>query len=250
MVLIKFIGTGGGRYVMISQERLTGGLVIEHSNSLVAIDPGPSAVYGYKLFGVPVWRIDGLIVSHGHPDHYAEADVVIEGMTHGGQVKKGLLAISEYMHARGYGVSPYHRNLVEKYYVLKEGISVSINSLRVHPFRVFHTEPSTTGFRIEVGGKTITYVADTKYFSKLRHYIDKSDLVILPVTLPRDYRLPHHLNTSDAVMLLKDVDIGLCVITHFGAKMIEIGPEREAKWIKDRTGCEVIAARDGLNIEL
>jgi len=52
------------------------------------------------------------------------------------------------------------------------------------------------------------------------------------------------------VMLLKDVDIGLCVITHFGAKMIEIGPEREAKWIKDRTGCEVIAARDGLNIEL
>ena len=250
MASVTFVGTGGGRYVMVSQERLTGGLVIEHGDTYIAIDPGPSAVYAYKLFGIPIWKLEGLIISHGHPDHYAEADVVIEGMTRGGERRRGLLAISEYMHYRGYGVSPYHKNLVREYYVLKDGTKVLINGVKIIPFRVIHTEPTTVGFRIEIGNKRITYVADTKYFSGLRHYINESDLLILPVTLPRSHSLPHHLNTYDAARLLSDLDIGLCVITHFGARMLQTGPEKEAKWIESESDVEVIAAYDGFNIEV
>ncbi|MCD6502691.1 MAG: hypothetical protein J7K58_00415 [Euryarchaeota archaeon] len=138
----------------------------------------------------------------------------------------------------------------KKYYVLKENIPIVVNGIKLTPFRTIHTEPSTVGFRIKVGNKKVTYVADTKYFSNLRHYIDESDLVILPVTLPRNYQLPHHLNTADTIKLLKGLNINLCIITHFGSRMLRSDPEKEAMWIKKETGLEVIAAHDGLEIEL
>jgi len=250
MPTITFVGTGGGRFVTMTQKRLTGGLIFEEDKTIISIDPGPSAAIGYRIFGIPIWRVSGVIVTHGHPDHYSEADVVIEGMTRGGTKKNGFLAISEYMHRLGYGVSPYHRKVVSEYIVMKEGMSFTHRGINFKIFKTKHTEPTTVGLKINVKNHKIVYVADTAFFDGLKEIINDSDLVILPVTLPRRVSLPHHLNTEDTAKLLTSVDINLCIITHFGLKMIESDPTKEAEWLRKTTGQDVIAAFDGMRIEL
>ena len=47
MTRLTFLGTGGGRFVTLNQERSTGGIYLEDGYK-VHIDPGPGAVHALK----------------------------------------------------------------------------------------------------------------------------------------------------------------------------------------------------------
>lgn len=78
---LKFLGTGGGRYVTGEQRRKTAGIIVETGKTQLHVDPGPGAlVYTNKEYESPE-EIEGLIVSHSHPDHSNDAEPVIEMVT-------------------------------------------------------------------------------------------------------------------------------------------------------------------------
>jgi ribonuclease BN (tRNA processing enzyme) len=89
---ITFLGTGGGRHTTMYQTRCTGGMLVEHGNGKhLHIDPGPGALTQMKRIHYDLTRTESLIVSHAHPDHYSDAESVIEGMTFGGWKRRGCL---------------------------------------------------------------------------------------------------------------------------------------------------------------
>jgi hypothetical protein len=51
-------------------------------------------------------------------------------------------------------------------------------------------------------------------------------------------------------MILKQAKPKAAVITHFGMKMINADPEKEAKYLENETGIPVIAAIDGMRIKI
>ena len=89
---IIFLGTGGGRFVTITQRRRTAGIRIIGESTNLHLDPGPGALVHSIESGLNPQKLNAVLVSHSHPDHYTDAEVMIEGMTRGMTRKHGLLA--------------------------------------------------------------------------------------------------------------------------------------------------------------
>ncbi|MDH3366035.1 MAG: MBL fold metallo-hydrolase, partial [Thermoplasmata archaeon] len=93
MVRITFLGTGGGRFATIYQARATGGFYIEDGRN-IHVDPGPGALVRMRSVGLDPMNTHAILISHCHPDHYMDAEILIEAMTEGGTRKQGVLEAS------------------------------------------------------------------------------------------------------------------------------------------------------------
>jgi len=248
---LVFLGTAGGRFAVLNQLRATGGIVLELDDQVIHIDPGPGALVRAKEYGVKLDKLTAVVVSHCHPDHYADAELVIEAMTHGTTRSGGVLIGNEHVIKGGDDyrpvVSPYHLRALEKYYVMKPDEQVKIGEVSITATKTHHSEPACLGF-VFSGSKTVGYASDTVYFSGQEGYFKDCDYLILNVLRPRGREWPKHMNTDQAAKLVGLAKPSVAVITHFGILMLKAGPRREAKYIEERTGVKTIAAHDGLVI--
>ena len=95
---------------------------------------------------------------------------------------------------------------------------------------------------------TVSYIADTRYFPELaEHY--RADVVIINVVRPTPSQLDH-LSAPEAEELVKAIKPKLAVLGHFGMRMLAAKPWVIAREMSERTGCKVVAASDGMLIDL
>ena len=251
-VKLTFLGTAGGRIVIMTQIRASGGFILEMDNEVMHVDPGPGTLVRARQYGVNLRKLTAVIVSHAHPDHYTDAEMVIESMTDGTRKKRGVLIGNEHAINGGDGyrpaISPFHLKLLERYEILKPGGKTKIGEIEIQATPTRHGEPKALGFVFR-GSKTLGYTGDGEYFEGQEKYFEGCDYMVLNVLRPKGVEWPEHMNTDQAVKLLKKVRPSLAVIQHFGMKMLKANPEREAKWIEKQTGVKTIAARDGMRID-
>jgi len=249
---ITFLGTAGGRIVIMTQIRASGGFILEMDNERIHIDPGPGALVQAKRYGVKLRKLTGLIVSHAHPDHYTDAEMIIESMTEGTRKRRGILLGNEHVINGGDdyrpAISPFHLKLLERYEILKHGDRTKIGNIDILATPTKHGENKALGFVFR-GSKTLGYVGDSEYFDGQEKYFEKCDYLVMNVLRPRNVSWPEHMNSNQAVKLLRKVKPSLAVIQHFGMKMLKANPEKEARWIEKQTGVKTIAARDGMTID-
>ena len=252
---ILFLGTGGGRFAMITQKRRTAGIRILGENLNLHLDPGPGALVYSVASGLSPEKINALLVSHCHLDHYTDAEVFIEAMTRGMTRKRGLLAAS---HSVLYGnevcdpsISKYHQQMPEKVIEAKPGVKFQVGNLNVAVTEARHSDPDTVGFRFEtedVGD--IAYTSDTEYFEGIGKYYKGVRLLILCVMRPAGKPWKGHMTTEDAIKIIEEAKPENAIITHFGMQMIFRGPRNEARLIENKTGVPTIAANDGMHIKI
>jgi phosphoribosyl 1,2-cyclic phosphodiesterase len=240
---ITFLGTAGGRIVIMTQMRASGGFVLEMDNERIHVDPGPGALVRAKEYGVNLRKLTGLIVSHAHTDHYTDAEIIIESMTEGTKKKRGVLIGNEHVINGGDSyrpaVSHYHLKLLKRYEVLKPGDKTKIGDMEITATPTKHGEKKALGFVFR-GSKTLGYVGDSEYFEGLEDHFRNCDYLVLNVLRPKNVEWPEHMNSNQAVKLLKKIKPSLAIIQHFGMKMLRANPEREAKWIEKQTGVKTI----------
>ncbi|MDR3074576.1 MAG: MBL fold metallo-hydrolase [Candidatus Methanoplasma sp.] len=246
---ITFLGTGGGRHTTMYQTRCTGGMLIEHgSGNHLHVDPGPGALTQMNRIHYDLSRTDSLVISHAHPDHYSDAESVIEGMTLGGWKKRGSLygspTVIDGDGTLGPCVSKYHIGKIGKVTVLRPGMTVAIDGLGTEICRSEHSDPTNIGFRFDTGNGVVSYVSDTGYSDDIARQYIGSRVLILPVTTPDDLRIPFHLCTDDAVSFIECVRPELAVFIHLGIVMIKKGPGLQAEETERRTGVRTVAAED------
>ena len=252
---ILFLGTGGGRFTTITQKRRTAGIRILGEKLNLHLDPGPGALVYSVASGLSPEKINALLVSHCHPDHYTDAEVFIEAMTRGMTRKRGLLAAS---HSVLYGnevcgpsISKYHQQMPEKVIEAKPGVKFQVGNLNVAVTEARHSDPDTVGFRFEtedVGD--IAYTSDTEYFEGIGKYYKGVRLLILCVMRPAGKPWKGHMTTEDAIKIIEEAKPENVIITHFGMQMIFRGPRNEARLIENKTGVPTIAANDGMHIKI
>ncbi|MDR0523088.1 MAG: MBL fold metallo-hydrolase [Candidatus Methanoplasma sp.] len=245
---VTFLGTGGGRHTTMYQTRSTGGMLMRHAGGRIHMDPGPGALVQMRRIHYDPALTDSVIVSHAHPDHYSDAECVIEGMTLGGWKKRGSLygspTVIEGEGSLGPCISRYHLNVVGRAAVIRPGDELDVDGLPVGICRADHSDPTNVGFKMRTDAGIVSYVSDTSYSEEIARQYEGSRVLILPVTTPWGLRIPYHMCSEDAAMFAAAVKPEAVVMTHFGIVMIKRGPAREAAEAEAASGVRTIAAED------
>lgn len=251
MDFIKFLGTAGARFVMIKQLRSSGGIWVSLDDTNVLIDPGPGSLIRC-LSSKPRLdpkNLDGIILTHRHIDHSNDINLMIEAMTNGGFKKKGKVFAPKDALEDEPVIFRYAREEVEEVIELHEGEEYSIKNIRFDtPVRHLHGV-ETYGINIYGKGITISLISDTKYFDGLESFY-KGDILILNVIRlePRDDIL--HLSLKDAEKIISKNRPKLSVLTHFGMTMLKAKPWEVAENLSKKLNLKVIAANDGMVIDI
>jgi len=249
---IKFLGTGGGRFVVSRQLRKSGGIWISLDDTNIILDPGPGSLVR-MLSSKPKLNprsLDAIVVSHKHLDHSNDVNIVIEAMTNGGWDKKGVLIAPK----EALEDDPVVLNYIKKY--LPEIKTLSINkkykikniTIKAAVKNIHH---NTEAYSFNIYGKnnSISIITDTKYFKDLGKRFD-GDILIINVVFYKNKKNLEHLDISDVRKILSEKKPKLTILTHFGMTMIKNRPWEIAKKLTKELGLKVIAASDGMNINL
>ncbi|MEM1551516.1 MAG: MBL fold metallo-hydrolase [Candidatus Bathyarchaeia archaeon] len=250
---IIFLGTGGGRFTTITQKRRTAGIRIIGENLNLHLDPGPGALVYSISEGLDPQKLNAIFVSHCHPDHYTDAEVMIEAMTRGMTKKRGILAASKSV-LKGSDVcepsiSKYHQQMLEQVIEAVPNTRFQAADVKVSAAEARHTDPDAVGFRFETKEfGDFAYTSDTEYFEGIGKYYRGVRLLMLCVMRPAGKPWKGHMTTEDAIKIVEEARPEQAVLTHLGMQMIFQGPAREAKIIEEKTGTPSVAAIDGMRI--
>lgn len=238
---------------MVSQYFKTGGFRI-HAGGNVHVDPGPGALLLTHQYGLNPLDLDGIIVTHCHPDHYTDTEVLVEAMTRHLPKKRGALICSrsviEGVRNFGPAVSKYHQRKPEKLVVLEPGDKFQLKNMEIVSVPTKHSDPTSFGIIFHTENGAIGYTGDTQYFEDIEKYYNGVRVLIANVTRPLSMRIPWHLCSDDLIKILGKVKPELVVMIHMGMLFLKHAPSQEASRIKTETGVEVIPGHAGLRVNI
>lgn len=250
---ITMLGTGGGRFATITQKRHTAGIRIISNSLNLHLDPGPGALVYSVSEGLDPQKLNAVFVSHAHPDHYTDAEVLVEAMTRGMTRKRGVLAAARSVLSGNdvceQSISKYHQQMPERKIEALPNMKFQVADVNVSVTEARHTDPDTVGFRFETSEfGDFAYASETEYFEDIGRYYEGARLLILCVLRPAGKPWKGHMTTDDAVKIIEEAHPEQAVLTHFGMKMIFSGPAKEARLVEEKTGIPTVAAVDGMRI--
>jgi len=217
------------------------------------MDPGPGALVRC-LASKPKLdptKLDGILLSHKHLDHSGDINVMIEAMTEGGYASKGIVFAPQDALEDDPVILRYVRSYVDKIEILREKTSYPLGNLRFSTVQKHQHSVETYGFNFQLGRTTLSYLTDTKFYPEL---IDQypGEILIMNVVLMTEIpgRKIDHLSLTDVRYILEKTKAKVVVLTHFGMRMLQAKPWEIAERLSAETGKKVIAARDGMTLDI
>ena len=249
---IKFLGTGGARFVASTQIRATAGIWLNYRSTNLYLDPGPGAIVRLRASGegLDPASLDGILITHKHLDHANDVNIMIEAMTEGGFRKRGTLFIPEDALDGDTVVLKYVRKYLDRLVFLRERGNFSLKDVRfATPVR--HIHPVETYGMVFHLNKTIGLISDTRYFDELPDFYHADYLIVnvLRVDPIEKEEIVEHLALDDFVKIVEHVRPEMAIMTHFGMSMVKANPDAIAEKLRKETGVNVIAAYDGMKLE-
>jgi len=253
---ITFLGTGGARFMIISQLLASGGLWFNLDGTQILMDPGPGSIVQVTNRKLNPGELSAIIVSHRHLDHSADVNVMTEAMTEGGYQKRGILFCPRDALETDSILHNYLRKSLEGIQYLEAGKSYTVGNISfTTPVRHIHMVENY-GMIFKTQKHTIAYITDTRYFDELGSYY-RGDLLMLNLTFMRPRTIPEkpgmpvdHLSMPDAEKLIKEIKPKTAILTHFGMGVWRAKPATVAAELTEKTGIKVIAATDGMTYDL
>ena len=253
---ITFLGTGGGRFMIISQTLATGGLWLDLDGTEILVDPGPGCIVRTAEQHFVPENLSAIIITHRHLDHSADLNVMVEAMARGGHNQHGTLFAPSDAFNNEPIIFSYLKNYLGGTEVLHAGGSYNIGDVSfTTPVRHLH-RMETYGIIFRTEKHSFSYIVDTRYFEGIEKYY-KNDLIIIN-TLFYESR-PHtdnpltptdHLSVPDAEQIIRTIKPKTAIITHFGMNVWREDPQKVAAEMTEKTGYKVIAAEYGMKFDL
>lgn len=252
---IKFLGTAGARFVVAKQLRASGGIYLNLEGRKLILDPGPGSLgkCATSRPAIDVTTLDAIILSHAHLDHANDVNCLIDAMTGGGINRQGrLFAPRDCLEGESAVVLQYLRSFPEEIISLKENAQYQIGDLKFRTSVRHAHSVETYGFSFETQKGKVSFITDTKYFAELiDSYRDSKYLIINTVrAVPHESADVMHLSVPDVKIILQELKPGKAILTHFGMTMVKGKPWEMAKKLTDELGIEVMAAADGMTVEI
>lgn len=188
------------------------GYLVQHDGTTVWLDAG-NGTFANLQRHVDVEEIDGVVISHEHPDHWTD-------------LMSYAVVVRYFRQRRGVPVySPARvRELVEEvqgevaphfaWTDVVDGSRVTIGSLSFTFSRTDHAG-ETLAMRIDAGGRTLGYSADTGPAWSLSELGPGIDVALVEASFTKDQeRTGVHLSGRQAGITAKAAGAGRLVLTH------------------------------------
>jgi len=261
MISVRFLGTGGARFVVAKQIRASGGMWFRFAPSegdgpvtQIHVDPGPGALVRATSALPPCepTELDALVLSHKHLDHSSDINVMIEAMTTGGWRRRGALLAPRDAFEGEAVIFPYAAKFVPVHHYLEPSAGpYAVNDVDVSTSLRHEHAVETYGLHFTYHGTTVSYLPCGSYFEGLAedYAAHRPDVLIVNVLRYRDDMKVDHLNFDETRHIFEVVRPKVGVMTHFSTRMLEAGPERLARELEDELGLRVYAASDGWTLD-
>ena len=253
--LVKFLGTAGARFVVARQMRYSAGTFLRLGGKAIMLDPGPGTLTRCAASRprIDATKLDAVILTHSHIDHSNDVNILLDAMTAGGLEKRGhLFAPAECLEGPRKVLFDYLRDFPTRIVTLEAQSDYELDGVRFSTSVRHHHQAETYGVRFHRAPGAVSFLADTEYFDGLAESYAGSDVLVVNVVRLEPHKSVRimHLTLADAERIIGEVRPRRAVLTHFGMTMLKAKPRELAARMSDRLGLEVIAARDGMTLQL
>jgi ribonuclease BN (tRNA processing enzyme) len=191
----------------------------------ILLDFGPRTLMNLLRTGVNRHRIEHVLFSHFHADHFSDFitfffDAMIYTKYQGGRRPpltiigpRGTTRLFRALFAAlpGFSRVPFAVRFKEV-----SDRPFRIGTTLVRPFTVVHTpDLHCVGYRIEYAGKALAYSGDAEYCPALVRLCGDVDLAILDCSFPANRPGPVHLHAGQCGQVAREAGVGRLVLSHF-----------------------------------
>lgn len=195
------------------------GYLVEDEGTTLLIDCGNGTLANAASV-TDVTSLDAVLISHAHPDHFADIFVLQAALRFApeGPIGSLPLYLPEGLWERmGALLSGHGREqLAETFepHTIVAGEAMRFDDITVTPHAVDHEGP-TFAFMVEAGGARLAYTADTRAGSAVNNAVAGCDVLLADCTLPEEYagKMPH-LTAAEAGALAAASGAGMLLLTH------------------------------------
>lgn len=254
---LQFLGTGQGAHNSAAKGYLSGlgrtvsGPVLNSGSAMVWLDPGPDSLLWIDRLPFDARHVDGIVISHAHPDHYGNLVCTIEAVTGGTEIRGAKTVLGNRTALEGAKGSPplipdYHRDCVlREARAVDVGCVCDVGDISIRALKASHRETAFAdatlnwAMTMDVHGRPMTVV----FYDGNVYESEKSDSVIedctgdlwcdiLVVNVGNHVKCPiaeqNYPSTRGLLWLAKNTTASLVVTTHFGIEMLCLTPEEES----------------------
>jgi len=251
-VKLTVLGSGTG---WMRLDRSAPGYLVEYEGFNLILDCGPGVFKQFLRLGKSIDEVDGIFVSHYHPDHVADVIPFFFAIRYemGYKREKPFLFVtsslfeeffSHLKRAFNQWVEPPEGKVTWCY--VKDKEEFSLGPFRAKTRKVKHN-PESLAIRLEAGGKVLVYTGDTGFCEEVIEISKGADLLLIECSNSTDVKVEHHLGPYEVADIAERAKVKRVVVTH-------LYPHSETEdlegILRKHFSGDVILAKDYLSIEL
>ena len=224
--------------------RLQSSYLVEGRSATFLMDCGTTVLSSLKGRGMDTGRIDFVLVSHLHGDHFGGLaflllEYLYENPRQRPLVVAGPAGLAERVRTVFAGLYkeaaacalPFDLEFRE----LVPGRDEVINGVAVHPFRVPHqTTCVSLGLRVGVDGRQVLYSGDSAWSEEFVRESQNTDLFLCECFL-LETRVEYHMNYRDLARHVPRLGCKRLLLTHLGREFLEGRTEATIECADDGT---------------
>ena len=228
--------------------RMHSSYLVETPERTFLVDCGPTILQALKRLRIDPARIDFILLSHLHGDHFGGVPFLFMEYRYAAPRSRPLTVYGPP------GTTARTQRLFEALYEktalepmtfpidfveLASGTETTVGDVRILPFAVPHvSELTCLGYRLEADGRAIVYSGDSAWSDEFITQARGADLFLCECSTFEPH-VPIHISYREIAARAEEIDCRRLVLTHLGAE-----PLRRLREIS------LECARDGMTLEL
>ena len=251
---VRFLGTAGTRFIMLSQRRSSGGIWFSYGGARGVIDPGPGSLVRICEASPPLSPVDinTIILTHRHVDHSSDVNALAEGMILKSRTPRGfILSTRDALEDGDRVIMKYLLSRIAVTAIHEDGKRTSpAGGVTIESVGHSHHGVECYGCVFRANGlPSWGVISDTAPLPDFPSRYGACELLIVNTALTFPRAKLDHMALPDVESLLARTAPTVAAVTHMGSDMLDKGSEYISRRLTTHA-TKVIAAEDGMILTL